>query len=237
MYFTKEKLYNVVAYFREQLMNCGVQYPMNIFNVCNNFINLKIECVPFKTTGLKGMIAVATEEDPTHYILINSKLSAIEKNFYGLHELLHAYLHSSEKGKTFRCYDKIKPNQDYATEWQANEGAAELLIPYKDFIPYFYSLLMLYCKNTGKWTELYGVQDIYDVISNRYFASRMVVKNRIASLSYEIDQYANGTPISDIKLLSYNKREVNGISTTDYINLIQQNMIKYEFALDWDSVI
>lgn len=47
------------------------------------------------------------------------------------HELIHYWFHP-EQGA---FYPFSPASRDKEKEWQANEGAAELLLPYRDFVP------------------------------------------------------------------------------------------------------
>lgn len=183
------------------------------------------------------MALPADSSSPISCILLNSNLSYAEYNFQGIHEMIHIYESKSCPGLTFSCYDRIRPNQDTYTEWVANEGAAELLMPYKIFIPYFIRLFNVYTKEFSEWVRTYGNKDIYDVIANQFNVTCISAKNRISTLSYEIDQFILGKPIDNIIPLSRNKQNQLGVRTTNYIYFIQMATIKYDFGLPWDGVI
>lgn len=219
------------------MLASGVKYPLDIFTVCSAFSNLEIAVVPFTTPGLRGMAQPADASSPISCILLNSNLSYVEHNFQGIHELIHIYESEFCPGLTFRCYDRIKPNQDSYTEWVANEGAAELLMPYKIFIPYFVKLFYAYTNDLSEWVRTYGNKDIYDVIASQFNVTSIAVRNRVSALSYETDQFILGESVDSIIPLSFNKQKQLGVQTTDYIYLIQMATVKYDFGLPWDGVI
>lgn len=84
--------------------------------------------------------------------------------------------------------------RDKEKEWQANEGAAELLLPYKDFIPRFVQ--------TAKYVEenYEPLEEVYNELARFYKVMPIVVDYRIRNLESEILQYINGTPIERIVL-------------------------------------
>lgn len=183
------------------------------------------------------MALPADSSSPISCILLNSNLSYAEYNFQGIHEMIHIYESKSCPGLTFSCYDRIRPNQDTYTEWVANEGAAELLMPYKIFIPCFIRLFNVYTKEFSEWVRTYGNKDIYDVIANQFNVTRISAKNRISTLAYEIDQFIIGKPIDNIIPLSFNKQKQLGVQVTDYVSTISYVTAKHAFGLEWNSMI
>lgn len=237
IYINKEQLYFQISLIREQLLQNGLTYPLDIFEICEKFDKIKIAAIPFQTYGLRGMAKSADETSDISCILVNSFLSQPEQNFHGTHEFMHINFEDGKTGTTFRCYDRVMPFQDRYTEWIANEGAAELLIPYKEFIPFFCTLLNMYRSNHSSWLKNNGNYDIYDILARKYNVTRTVISNRVSTLSYEIDQYSNGIAIDDIKLLSHGKQCNNKIKVTDYVGEIQTLSTMYAVSFDWDNVI
>ena len=133
----KAQLYKNINEIRNHLIANGFTYPLNIFDICSRYDNLSISAIPFKTRGLRGMAVLAKDDNDINCILVNSNISASEQNFHGIHELMHITFEDDNSGQIFKCYEKTLPFQDSYKEWVANEGAAELLIPYSDFIPFF----------------------------------------------------------------------------------------------------
>ena len=123
-------------------------------------------------------------------ILVNSNKSPLDQRFDLAHELIHFWFHPSQTSFSFQ-----KPHlRDKEKEWQANEGAAELLLPYKDFIPRFVK--------TAKYVEenYEPLEEVYNELARFYKVMPIVVDYRIRNLESEILQYINGTPIERIVL-------------------------------------
>lgn len=85
-------------------------------------------------------------------------------------------------------------------EWQANEAAAEFLLPYRIFLP----LLKNIRSNSNRLSGLIRISQTYGV-------STQMVKNRVDSLSYELWQYQNGVPIEQIRLVSKSRQQQLGL--------------------------
>lgn len=67
--------------------------------------------------------------------MLNARHSVEELNFDCGHELIHLTKHRGLGLSSFHCFDTLKPKQDPFIEWEANEGAAELTVPYRSFLP------------------------------------------------------------------------------------------------------
>lgn len=202
----KEKLYGKILELRELLLRCGLKYPLDIFEICSVFDDIKIAAVPFKTHGLRGIANLANSTSPINCILVNSNLSQKEQNFHGIHELIHIYLPEGQSSSCFNCFDKVRPNQNPYIEWVANEGAAELMIPHDVLLPFIKEKIKTFD------TNLFGVFDMISTISERYQVSPLVVENRLNSLKYEIYQYLNGCSLSNLKIMSLNQQHKLGIN-------------------------
>ena len=103
----------------------------------------------------------------------------------------------------------MKANQNPLIEWQANEGAAELIVPYKKFIPDFLHI----------YNPILGYGDIFVAIaslSGYYGVSDMVIQNRIKNLNYEIYQVASGVHIDSVVVLSQTLQKRLNITVPDW---------------------
>lgn len=237
MYLTKAQLYEIVEQCRDLLLKRGV-LKITIENICAVFSNIEVAYVPFTSPGLKGMVSLATEEESTHCILINSFLPVEEQRFHSIHEFMHIALHNQLPGRCYKCFEQIRPMQDPILEWQANEGSAQLLMPYQEFIPRFSALFSDFQLRPDVWDILYGESSVIEVLARHYEVSVPVIRNRISTLSYEIDQYRNDVDISEINVISYKKQNEYGIHPTNYLEQVDRIYCRYEFKqLDWDSVI
>lgn len=212
----KKELYNCVDWLRNYYF--GAPYsggPVDVLGLCGRIPNVTIYKRHFETVGFCGA-AIAGIKMNT--IILNSARSEIEQNFDCGHELIHLSMHRGQNDGVFQCFGS---NQNTFLEWQANEGAAQLLVPYQDFIPRFAD-----CISVGE-TALHGAPAFF---AEHYHVSQQVINLRIKNLSYEIDQFCCGTRVEDIKLLSRNQLNIRDIHPTDYL-------AKCAFALSWDSVI
>jgi len=197
-YLTKKDLYQVITLLAE--LNGfnfnAVNYKVNSIELAKRVChNLHLEYLDFKTTDLCGILY---KSEKSTSIALNSRRSVGGRNFDCMHELMHYWLHDSE---AFYCSDKLEPSptSDYF-EWQANEGAAQFLMPYQVFIPTYCRLkdsLSATCSETDK--------EIANRLCRRFNVGKKSIEIRIKGLEYEIDQFKNGIRIDELKILSLNK--------------------------------
>lgn len=199
--YTKSLLYKEIEKIRQYIDIRDTDYPLNMVAIAESG-GLSVDTHDFKTRGLKGILAIDGNEG---HIILDAKESRFEQNFFCGHESIHFLLHRDVGQTSFQCYDQVKPKQNRFLEWHANEGAAELLVPYHLFIP---RLLQMYNPVLGCGDYEVAV----DTLSSEYGVSDMVIRNRIENLKYEIYQVAKGTPISDILILSKTQQERQGIT-------------------------
>lgn len=208
----KKDLYAFVDCVRR---NLGIKQnvPINTLDLCKRLSDVNIVYHDFETTGFCG---AAFAGDTVNTIVLNSARFENEQNFDCGHELVHLLRHRDKNNGIFSCLEGV---QNSFIEWEANEGSAQLHVPYQDFIPRFVSLLS---------TQL--PVDVQGIFAEHYHVTRQVISFRLDSLSYEIDQYIKGVPINQVELLSRRQRLRRGIKTTCYQAVC-------DFALDWDSAI
>ena len=235
---TKSWLYAQVDKCRQELNRNGIT-DITIHSICDEYPHISVNYMPMETSGLRGVVVLANSESPINAIIINSNLSEREQHFHSIHEYMHTCLHCNQPTKRFDCFEtSTKKNQNPIIEWEANEGSAELLIPYRKFIPQFVQMLSDYKDHSDIWEMLCDGNSIIDIMADHYKVSNLVIRNRISSLSYEIDQFRQGVAMSDIRILSHNQQLSKGIQATDYLKLIGRIQCQYDFKpLDWDDVI
>lgn len=149
-----ENLILAVTNIRKKL-NIKIQdYPIDIYSVIDEYKYLTIVEEKFESTGLCGFL-IRNKEPDASIIVINSNLTPCDKNFAICHEIIHYFCHPIEnENKMFSASHKkhIKSPR----EQQANEGAAELLIPAELFVPEFKTAMEFYgsfnnaCVETAK---------------------------------------------------------------------------------------
>ena len=176
-----------------------------------------IEDIPFSS----NICGILDKELHVTSIALNSNRTPDMQNFDCMHEIIHYFFHEVPQQPRI-CYDGSygRIEQDSRIEWQANEGAAQFLVPYQDFIPRFLRLL----------DEPAGTCCIQGLLADHYGVTPQVINIRIANLGYEIDQYRAGIPMNKITLLSKRKQIEAGIQPTSYRAMCG-------FALQWDAVI
>ncbi len=217
MYLSKQQLYESVENFKKYLKIGIYEYPLNVFELCDRISNVNIGKVPFKASNLRGIAVIAKNKSENHVILVNSNKTAPEMNYYGTHELMHIAIQRNTAGQTFKCFDKVQPKQDKFIEWQANEGAAEFLVPYKVLLP-------LIKNNYNSMRIGAGTYSFCARFSEVFGVSPIVMEIRLESLSYEIEQYLSGVSLDKIEILSRQKQIARGLHI---ISLPEQEDIRF----------
>ena len=123
---------------------------------------------------------------------LNARRSPAGRNFDCMHELIHYWMHNRD---TFYCLENISSH----IEWQANEGAAQFLMPYQSFIPN-------YCRFHDKFYSKLPPDQAYRAqiaaLAAHYMVGELAVKFRLERLKNEIAQYINGTAVKNIRIIS-----------------------------------
>lgn len=120
-------------------------------------------------------------------IIVNSSRSPEARRFTVAHELVHYFLHD---GALFSCLEQSSVT---ALEWQANEGAAELLLPYRYFLFSYRNIRSLYLADEDRAVR---------ALAKEFSATPTMVRTRLLSLSPEIAQLEAGVPFEKVRLLS-----------------------------------
>lgn len=204
-YYSKSQLYAKIERVRNELLKISYnEYPLNLVDMCSNTTGIQIEMLDFKTHSLRGIAVLAENSSQDDIIMLNSTLSKNELNFYCGHEMVHLILHRNEQAKTFNCFDTVLSNQNPYMEWHANEGSAELLLPYRLLLPIVKS-------KYSSFTTWSSTRCFIDSIASKFCVTEHIVELRLHNLRYEIQQYLDGVPIDDICFLSNNQLEQNKI--------------------------
>lgn len=216
IYLTKSMLYDEVQKIRLYLDISEDTYGTSLDELCKKR-GILIDSVPFKTKGLRGMAIADNEHYRDDTILLNNKRNEYEKNFDCGHELVHLRIHRYEQ-QNFSCH--IEHKQNCFLEWQANEGSAELLVPYKQLLRKISSMSYLL-------ESSFGIAELKYLLSYEFFTTKQVIENRLESLKYEIYQYLSGIDISNILLLSNTQLEKDNIKIRS-INDLEIDMMASE---------
>lgn len=192
-------------------------YNIDVIKLCKNH-GIQVGFAPFATTGLRGMASIGNELT-SDVIILNAYRNKIEQNVDCAHESIHITYHRNENSKSFNCFDTALPSQDKYLEWQANEGGAELLVPYKTLLPIIKKYY--YCLNN--YLDIYMLKE---ELIHRYNVTNAVIKYRLESLKFEIEQYVNGVPIQDLRILSYSSQLKQNIKVKSLNELAMDDLLK-----------
>jgi Zn-dependent peptidase ImmA (M78 family) len=189
-------------------------YPLNVIKDCLQ-IGIEVKKESFSTKGLRG-IAIKGSGKEKDIIVLNPIRNPEEQNFDCGHECVHLFKHRNEKVTSFHCFETVLPQQNSFLEWQANEGSAELLVPYKFFIPMF-------CKYRGYCKNATDYMAFKNKLAEIFKVPVAVITLRIENLKYEIYQYENGISLDNIEIKS------NTQLKRERINIVSYNAI-YDFV-------
>ncbi len=203
-YCTKEDLYQYVNGLKEKMGINPQEVGIDFFTECQKLGCIKLEVVNFTDRSLRGL-SVPKE----NIILLNSSRSLTERNFDCTHEFIHVVKHKKENFQTFNCFDKLRPQQNPYLEWQANEGSAEILVPYQSFIP-------LFCEKVEKCEYFYEYYLLKEHLAKIFNVPLAVIDLRIHNLRYEIQQYENGRDINRLQILSNSQLSHRGLEIVSY---------------------
>lgn len=147
-----------------------------------------VQLAAFKTNGLQGMAILGTPD----IILLNEHRSALSRRFDFAHELIHCRYHRVSQ-PAFTCMG-YSPRDPFL-EWQANEGAAELLVPYRSFLP-------LVAENYHRIRRLRDLKSFITFAAHLFQVTEETIRIRLKSLSAELFQYRSGVPLDQLEILS-----------------------------------
>lgn len=157
-----------------------------------------IKAVPFENQSLRGMASVGRNSQ-IDVILLNTYRNENEQNIDCIHELIHLKEHREERGGSFTCFDDVTKYQNPYLEWHANEGSAEIAVPYKKLLP----IIKEYYPYLNNWKAIYSFKEY---LASEFCVTSAVIKFRLENLKYEISQYISGVPLDHIKILSLNQQ-------------------------------
>lgn len=198
---TKQDLYKFVSAIRERYGIKICSYPLNLIEMCEERNNLDIEYLDIKTKGLCGIAFIGTKADT---IVLNVNRNQRERNYDCAHEVVHLLKHRHLGMAEFKCYENSDLKQNTALEWQANEGAAEILVPYRQLLPLIYDNRHAISSQDEIYNLKLKLADFFNVTES-------VIKFRFESLKYEINQFLNGCHLDNLEIVSATKQKQFGI--------------------------
>lgn len=210
-FITKHELYLLLDYIRFNF-NISVD---NVFNITsfykNNFRDIvELTFHGFNDVKIGGFLVKNKFPEKSH-IVVNENKDRYSMLFDLTHELMHYLLHPEDREN----YISSSLCDIDNFEWQANEGAAELMVPYRKFIPIFCDRIK-YCKNYLDYSNL------IKVLAEKFVVSPAVIEYRISGLKYEISQYEAGINIDRLDLLSKTAQEAQNIYIDSYSKKFRQ---------------
>ena len=222
VYYNKQSLYKEITKIKNYLGFDEKDFNIDLVKELGTK-DIILEKLPYKTKGLRGM-AVLGNDNSKDIIILNSSRNKIEQNYDCGHEYVHLSLHRSVGGNSFNCFDNIAERQNPIYEWHANEGAAEMFVPYKVLLPILY-------KYRKYLNDFDGITSLTKYLSGMFFVPEAVIKYRFENLKYEISQYLSGTRLNDLDILSLNQQKrrgicvksLNDICYDDFVNTILAN--------------
>lgn len=161
--------------------------------------NLEIKCLDFKERKICGILYKG--ENSTS-IALNNKRSDKGRNFDCMHEVVHYWLHENNY---FYCNE----NSNEYFEWQANEGAAQFLMPYQIFIPKFVDVFNEFYRTYKKLDKNSIAKKTYEHLSWVFNVGKTAAENRTKSLQGEILQYCESETLNGLNILSLTKQGLN----------------------------
>ena len=211
-YYTKAGLYSEIEKIREKY---SITTPIDPYALASR-VGIEGFLHDFETKHISGvLLRVGTQAA----ITLNSLRPELGQKFTCLHELVHFFLHSEP---SFMCSDE---SSHLPQEWQANEGAAQLILPYQSFIPRYIEISREEARNP------WGGR-VFSRLEEEYGVSESVLATRIDSLNCEIYQYLNGRDISSVSVLS--RRQLSKIGWKEnHIRSYCQNclsVVKKDFS-------
>lgn len=213
----KQELYSFVDSLRKRLENWDPARPMDTAAFCRSQESIELVYHPFTTSGFCAAALLGEKHDT---VILNAQHSKEELNFDCGHELIHVTKHRGVGISSFHCFDTLKPKQDPFLEWEANEGAAELTVPYRSFLP----LLLQAYPNLRTWQDM---DFLRYRLSQTYHVTETVIALRMESLKYEFYQYLSGTPLEQIQFLSRRQLKQQGVSVCS-LNELEDRFSKFQ---------
>ena len=197
--WTKADLYREVAKLRQKYdIDISDEKPVDAFSLANKIcVNPQIKILPFNTSAICGMLY---KGEKVTVIGLNARHNAAQQKNSCLHELLHYEWHD-EIDKRRICKNMADTANDYV-EWQANQGAAELMMPYMRYIPDFVRELTVPENYRTKQDFCF----IPHILAAKYAATPLMAEYRINDLMYEIRQYIKGRPLEQLSIISHREQ-------------------------------
>ena len=127
--------------------------------------------------------------------------------------------HRNINCKSFNCFETALPSQNKYLEWQANEGSAELNVPFQTLLPKIK-------KNHHLLNTYFDISRFKQELVQEYNVTDAVISYRLESLKYEIEQFVHGVSMKDLRILSYTSQLKEGISIKSLNDIATEDLSK-----------
>lgn len=242
-YIKKADFYKEISDLRSYWGLNNDSYRVDFVKLCRQH-GVQVGDHPFSTPGLRGMACLG-ESICSDIIILNTNRNKFEQNIDCAHEFIHINCHRDEGHQSFNCFDKAQASQNKYFEWQANEGSAELTVPYRSLLPKI--------KKNHKFLDTYySISHFKEELVQEYGVTDAVVSYRLESLKYEIEQYIQGVPLQNLKVLSLSAQnklniDVKSLNAIAYEDLTQNfesvyglsdfDWVRCEIIQDWKNIL
>ena len=228
---SKAKLYRYIGDLRECLHIDSTVRGFSIPEICRERLGVMVTEIPFKTPGLRGMAYPETKETQDT-IILNAHRSKHEQNFDCAHEYIHLLRHRTNRSQSFSCYEKVRPNQNPFFEWEANVGAAELIMPFQVIIPDF---VEYYHRKEEELGKEKAEKASIAMLAGKYHVTPKMIEFRLNNLKYELAFYCAGCEIDKIEPLSKRQQIQHNIDMDRFdFSVLINNAFREPEEFDFD---
>ena len=189
-FMDKAELYRLVDERRAAL---SISSPADPYQLARR-LGIAVSCYAFESRCLSGFLM----RGETHSeIVLNASGSPESRRFTAAHELIHYLLHG---GRQFLCGNTgLAEGNVGALEWQANQGAAELLMPYRVFLPFIKNIRSILLADEGR---------AFRLIAKEFSVSLSTAQLRLRDLEPEFEQYCAGVPLEELQIVAASKMKM-----------------------------
>jgi Zn-dependent peptidase ImmA (M78 family) len=214
-YINKNTLYGCIRDIWEVF---NLFYPFPVCHVMEYLEpHVTVEFRKHKNLNLCGMINKKAPPDKST-IFINNGNPRITQLFSLYHEIMHWFFHPPLKTHCNIMGGGVQGIEDY----HANEGAAEMLVPYRVFIPWAADEINSIDLNDAK-----AIQAIKNKAVNYFNVSPTIINYRFEGLKYELQQYMDGVDLYKINFMSKTQQTAKGIKVNSLNDMEIISMYRY----------
>ena len=161
----------------------GIWELFDPFLIAETLPGMEVRCHPFETKGFHGFI-VTSDDKRCARIVLNSLRSPAEQTFDLSHELIHYALHPPTL--------QVRSRAPFL-EWQADEGAAELLLPRAFLLRFLHDA-------RGRVREPAQADALIRLLARRQGVTSVMVRRRIWNLRLDVLQVLGGADPASLPL-------------------------------------